>query len=183
MGAVGVCGIPRHSQRQRHRPAKSEPKSAFRFRCRGPLVADPPHCVLDAAVTSLPRCCARATPSPPRVRHAPGAGHQPPAQRRQPRPGAPTGPACAGSAPPEPGVREPGFGNRERTANLAVFGPPWVGGGPCPPSSTTRLQPAPQPGSPSVCAGLPPGNGCGVGYCHPSPGAGLLPSTAPLCSY
>jgi hypothetical protein len=109
MGAVGVGVLPRQGQRHRHRPAKLEPKSPFRFRSRGP-------CGIFATLLPACHCCPKATllhpchpppprltapHGPPRVRHAPdrGPGHPrapAPAQRSQPRPGAPTGPSLRG---------------------------------------------------------------------------------------
>ena len=159
MGAVGVRGIPRHGRRHRHRPAKSEPKSPFRFRSRAPLVAAQPHCVLGATVTSLPRCCARPLPRPPPARRPTArqgcATPQPEGQGTSPRRSAasralarPQAPACAGL---EGGVGTPGSRgsrNRERTANLAVFGPPWAGGGPAYPLPPPVRSPPLNPVSP-----------------------------------
>ena len=131
MGAVGVRGIPRQGQQHHHRPAKSKPKSPFRFRSRGPPGLpglSPPRSLgqgapPDAAAPGDPPATACSPPhGPPGVRHAPapGAGHQPPAQRRQPRSGAPTGPGLRGPGgglvPLVPGVR--GTVNEPRTWGL-----------------------------------------------------------------
>jgi hypothetical protein len=159
MGAVGVRGIPRHGRRHRHRPAKSKPKSPFWFRSRGPLVAAPPHCGLDAAVTSLPHCCARATPghrllaAPRPARGAP----RPSPRGRAPAPGAAPPAAPWRAHRPRParpwwGVGTPGSrgsGNRERTANLGAFAPPWAGGGPAHPSPPPVRSPPLNPVSPA----------------------------------
>ena len=165
MGAVGVRGIPRQGQQHRHRAAKSKPKSPFRFRSRGPLwhlrntVACVPLLPQGHTVAPMP-------PPTPQAHRAPRPAKGAP----RPRPGgrAPTGTSPGAAQPaapwrahrPRPAwvweVGTPGFRgsrNRERTANLGAFDPPWAGGGPAYPSPPPVRSPPLNPVSPAFTGG------------------------------